>query len=156
MRQYNARRDVSDGDIATAVAGLFAVRADRTTAVSIPNNTWTTITLPTLVWDTQGNQYDATNDWIVIAEDGIYEVEARAQFDFSAVGGRGLRFRINNGDTNIIRMIDATAASSTGITTLCFFQTGLVAGDILDLQVIQDSGGALNLTFAHLAIAMIK
>lgn len=129
--------------IAPAETDTPAARMRNSVNQSIPNNTATTVQFDTTVFDTAGMAQPA-NDRLVIPSAGVYEVGGWVQWASHATGRRSL----------LVRHVGATVA---GHTTPAVIEATRVteqsasaivlaaAGDVVELIVIQESGGSLNL-----------
>lgn len=120
-------------------------RVRKSAAQSIPNNVWTTVTFDTEVNDVYGMHNAVTNTGrLTIQEDGVHGVKASVGF-VPGAGTRGIRL-IKNGDPAlplaVVEGIDPPDASNCAISTTA--DDMFDAGDYVEVQVKQDSGGALN------------
>jgi hypothetical protein len=125
----------------------YVSRVTATAAQSIANNTPTKITFntasstPTIEsYDPQG-WFDNANDRIVIGQDGFYTITANVGFATNTTSRRFVSILVNNDDRGAVNV----GASPSG-TTLLSVSTNvyLFAGDYVEVQVLQLSGGALN------------
>lgn len=125
----------------------IACRLTNSVNQSIPSGTWTTLT-----WDTE--EYDpadihslTTNpSRVTVQRAGIYQVSINAGFAASAGGSaRGLGL-LKNGSGGWLALAllppVAVAVLSTHIPLSASLQ--LSAGDYLEVQAFQDTGGGLN------------
>jgi hypothetical protein len=115
----------------------------RTNAQSIPNNAYTAI-----VWDTVNEDRmlanGATGDEILMRRAGVYTFRSVAGFAANGTGIRGIRITKNGTEIPGSKDSRPTFAGgvihcSTGVDVRCNI------GDIIRVEVLQDSGGALNL-----------
>jgi hypothetical protein len=142
------------------------VAVHRATALSLPNNTVTDVT-----WDGTGedtwNMHGPSNlELITIPYDGVWSIEALASFGTSATGVRTAWIKKDEGATDELIGRDVAPAVSASSATVLNVQSTrrFVAGDQIKLSVLQDSGGALNLTsdntdpyaFTHLTATMLS
>lgn len=124
----------------------------RATATSIANNSWVSVPFDTEAWDTHNMHDNSTNNsriTIPAGQDGTYIISGQIQFALNASGGRGVRFKFNgnsnstdpkddgNGIFDVSQGSYEWRRNITGIRTM-------VAGDYVELEVYQGSGGALN------------
>ena len=115
------------------------------TAQSIPNNTWTTLTNnntnPTSVYDTD-SMVDLANRRIKITSPGWYVPVASIVFAANSSGPRKVAVRRNGTLLHSSYIEPDTSTQCPGQVTagpqLC------AANDYFDIQVLQDSGGALS------------
>lgn len=121
----------------------------RTTAQSIANGTWTTVTWPTENIDT-GNMHSTVSntDAVTINQAGVYSVSVKGGFAANSTGVRGARLLLNGTlDANAVQ--GATVLSlpnniGPAATPLPTVYLQLAVNDVLRVQVYQNSGGALN------------
>lgn len=126
-----------------------AVKVNRTSAQSIPDDTWTEVSFNNQITDIGGYWSSGTD--IIVPSDypaGItayfYLVPIVAVFATNGTGARGLRTLVN-GSVEEQYSFDAEI---TGATT-CAVPTSIAAAeeaDVITLEVYQNSGGALNLS----------
>ena len=126
-------------------------RVTATAAQSIPNNTPTKITFntasstPTVEsYDPQA-WFDNANDRIVVDQAGFYAITANVGFGTNATSRRFVSILVNGDDRGSINV-----GASPAATTLLSVSTNvyLFAGDYVEVQVLQLSGGALNTVIA--------
>ena len=81
---------------------------------------------------------------LVCAVPGVYDIGVVLGWVANAAGVRIVRIRLNGGTYIAIDDRNATSAGNTE----CAFMTEykLAAGDYLEVEVFQNSGGALNVT----------
>lgn len=112
-------------------------------AQSIPNSAWTSISFDTEDYDT-GSYYDTANpDRFLIPVEGLYLVTFSSNFAKNGTGVRGWRIYVNNFSSVVTdqrNAVDAGFWSLAGITQITRFE----AGDYIQAQQYQSSGGALN------------
>lgn len=117
--------------------------AGQTIANNVP--TYTTVAWDAELLDTDGMHDNVTNnDRLTIVKAGVYMVEAKADFVGNVTGQRALRITLN-GNTVAGSTVVANNAASQGTAfpgPVHFLQ--LAVGDILRMQVWQNSGGNLN------------
>jgi hypothetical protein len=129
----------------------WVARITATAAQSILNNTATKITFntasstPTVEsYDPQG-WFDNANDRIVVDQAGFYAITANVGFGTNATSRRFVSILVNGDDRGSINV-----GASPAATTLLSVSTNvyLFAGDYVEVQVLQLSGGALNTVIA--------
>lgn len=149
---------IVDGGSANAIGARGAL-VSRTGAVSMPNNTLTGVP-----WDAVS--YDSDAFWtgsggnLVINSQSIRKivVEAGVVFDSNATGVRQISIA-KNGALTYPGQGSAAQSAVSGLTTMMSCRTAEIlvqAGDILTLQVLQTSGGALNLQGSGLTWMSVK
>jgi hypothetical protein len=119
-------------------------------AQSIPNDAWTT-----LAWDTHHNEEPAEGftvagqpTRIAYPVPGLYAAVVDVSFALNATGIRAVRFK-QGGLFNVAQAQVPGAADAPGAFTQqhvqCAMQpAGFAAGDYFEIQVYQNSGGALD------------
>lgn len=126
---------------------LDAVAVYRSTNQSINDSSWTSITHDTVRWQLVTNTiWVATSPTrFTIVRPGVYTLHAGAWFAANATGIRGVRFFVNNavsiGD-HLHQNIGAVISMAMEASTIYSFN----AGDYIEMQVYQNSGGPLNCT----------
>jgi hypothetical protein len=130
--------------------GLPAVAEESCRVYHNANQTITTATLTALAfnserWDPIGMHDVATNNSRIVAlEGGIYLFGGSVSFDDHATGSRGLGLR-RNGTTYVAFHKQPTVAAANIETRLSIASiVQMVAGDYMELVVIQRSGGNLD------------
>lgn len=119
-------------------------RLTLTSNQSIANNTVTAVNFTTEGFDNAGLHDTATNtERITIRRTGRYMIGGSARWTSNASGSRFCAINLNGGagtaDLVRDRKLPSTE-SEVSLTTL----VSLTAGDFIQLNVYQDSGGALN------------
>lgn len=111
----------------------------------IATATVTTLTFDSERFDTDGMHSTAVNtSRITIAAPGKYLIGACINWDVSALGQRFHRFMLN-GATEILRLRNPPVAGGVlGSTYVLETVYDLAAGDFVEVQVQQDTGGNLN------------
>lgn len=92
---------------------------------------------------------DSTSGWIIVQKAGIFYISAGAQFaNSSTTGVRVAYIQINQtytyGTTNQVSAYVATTSDVTVVNTKGCFK--LNVGDVIQVIVVQDSGGSLAVT----------
>lgn len=128
------------------VAGLNSARINRPSNQSIPDNTLTAISFTASVFDTNAfADLVGQPTRLTVPTDlaGLYSVGGAFNFNANASGRRYGVIRLN-GTTNI----DADERENTGATTGTITSIAtlfrLAAADYIELVVLQNSGGALD------------
>lgn len=117
----------------------------RTSAQSLPDDTSTAINFESEAFD-EGDLWDIGADTrLTIADDGKYLVGATVSFDSNTTGKRQLIVRLNGTDVIATSEIPAAAGAESVCASIV---VDLAATDYLELMVLQDSGGALDLVSA--------
>jgi hypothetical protein len=141
-----------DGDLVIDGANSqWIARVTASAAQSIPNNTATKITFntasstPTVESYDPNGWFDDANDRIVVDQAGFYAITANVGFGTNATSRRFVSILVNGDDRGSINV-----GASPAATTLLSVSTNvyLFAGDYVEVQVLQLSGGALNTVIA--------
>jgi hypothetical protein len=131
------------------IAGVMPfVHYNHTATQSIANNTETTISSWVLVsskgMTAASDYFTQASGTFTVVKSGFYRIQAAANFSTNATGIRSLG--ITAGGASFGRTV-APAYTITGQTLVQnILELDLVAGDTINLQVAQSSGGALTLT----------
>lgn len=123
-----------------AVGDKIMCTASRTSSQSISNNTVTTLIFNADVTDTTGSLNTSTGVYTV-PRAGTAVVMASTLWTGSATGSRQIRIRKGSSQ------VGGAAQDSPGannFSLVCFAQFPVLAGDTIDVQLFQNSGGALN------------
>ncbi len=117
----------------------------QTSAQSIPNNTWTSVTFTTEDADTDGMHSISTNtSRVTIQTAGTYQFNGLGTFNTNASGGRAVRLAKNGtGIENSATWSGPMEDNYVGLPIAGQFLT-LAVGDYVELQVIQRSGSTVN------------
>jgi hypothetical protein len=120
------------------------------TGVSIGSGAWTAVGFDAEDWDAGGYHDNVTNNTRVTIPTGLggkYLLTASVQFAGNATGLRDVRF-FKNG-TATVGGLDQRAANSTNtVNFIVSAVVNLVAGDYVELQAFQSSGGSLSIDYA--------
>jgi hypothetical protein len=120
--------------------------AFNSAAQSVPNNTWTALTLNSEDFDIGSLHSTAVNTsrmTIPTSGDGLYLIIATGYFAGNATGVRGIRLT-KNGSIAASFTLSQNAGAGSFVAVLNTALLALVAGDFVEAQAFQDSGGALN------------
>lgn len=126
-------------------AGYIGCRATSSSAQSISNSTLTAVAFASESFDSDPNgamHDNATNNSrITIRTAGLYHLGGYVQFASNATGERLIGFAVNG----VSITADRRPAASSGVTQAAHYAAyALSASDYVELQVLQTSGGALN------------
>jgi hypothetical protein len=111
----------------------------------IPNNTWTSISMNAEYFDTDGFHSTTTNTSRITIPTGLggkYAITCNVLMDPNANGYRQLRV-INQAGTPIFQTGEISGIASRYLSQNGAFIISLSAGDWLELQVFQTTGGNL-------------
>lgn len=154
-------RDWSTGDkitanrldeISTALSWLLdppTVNAYRNAALNAADNTQTLVSLDSEDYDTASFHSTSTNpSRLNIPYDGRYRIIAWVGFDANSSGDRGIQVRKNAagssaGGTYLLDKVERAPSSSRNSRIGLTLETGLVAGDYIEMFALQTSGGTL-------------
>lgn len=115
----------------------------RSSAQSIANNTITALTFDTEQYDTDTMHSTVSSTSRVTATtEGLYAMTASVQFAANTTGVRTVSIVLNNATTLVTQ--DAENLGVNAIKLNVATQYFLSTGDYVEVQVRQDSGGALN------------
>jgi microcompartment protein CcmK/EutM len=140
--------EVANGSLTTGefASSIPAARVTRTSGQGITHATFTTLNFNSERYDTSGMHSTASNLSRIIAPvDGIYLVTAQIEWDASGAGTRILRL-LRNGSTTLARDdrlpgTDRFNQPIVNLSTVASFS----AGDFVEADVLQDSGGNLSI-----------
>jgi|688.fasta_scaffold232810_4 hypothetical protein len=127
---------------------LYVSRASVASAAqSLTNNTSTTILLDTASTTPTTGTYDPkswfnnANDRIAVGQAGFYCITANIAFAANATGRRIVEIRVNGSEVAATSVLASPAGSSIISATTNLY---LAAGDLVTMNALQQSGGALN------------
>ncbi len=142
---------VRDGiTFAQGPPGAVATRPGGSTQ-SIPNNTVTAVTFTVETFDNMAG-FAATSSTITVSEAGVYAVTAGGAFAANATGLRVIAIQQNGVDVPG-GLQEANAPAGGGIGYINVSQHILAsAGDTVIVNVLQTSGGALNIDACRLSV----
>ena len=139
--------EVANGSLGTAefAGSIPAARVTRTVNQGILNDDETALNFNSERYDTAGMHSNSTNlSRLTAPVDGIYLVTAQVQWDVNGFGPRTLAIR-RNGTVALARDrrvpgTDSVNAPAVNLTTVA----RLAAGDFVEAEVFQESGGNLS------------
>lgn len=133
----------------------YAVRAGLTGVQSIPNNAWTSVGWNIENYDTKAMHDNSTNPSRFIAvSPGRYTIRALVTLVASAAGNfRGVRLRVDGAAVIAENTTFVDFSTGGGTTLLLTTDWDFPASSYVEVQVIQDTGGAINLlTVSHASL----
>jgi hypothetical protein len=138
---------IADDAVGTdQIATLPAVRARRSSAQAIANNTITVVEFNAEDYDTAAQHDNATNPGrLTCVTAGLYSITANISWAANATGVRMARIRFN-GAATMIAAHEHEGAAAANFTQLNL--TGdyrLAAGQYVEVQALQVSGGNLDI-----------
>jgi Tfp pilus assembly protein FimT len=135
---------IAAGAVAPSKLGTIpAVRVQNSANESISNNTRTRVTFDTNVYDNSSMHSTTTNaERLTAPIAGIYEISGEIEWGLSGVGQRTVIVE-RNGSSAVFALGQQATSGEPGqvIST----QVRLNAGDYIDVAVVQNSGGALDI-----------
>jgi hypothetical protein len=145
--------DLADGAVtAPKVAAFPKAYVQNSALISVPNNTATVVTCDTELFDTDNcHSTTVSPARLTCNTAGVYYVSAYAAFASNNTNYRQIFVRVNGG-TAIASEI-RPAYNQTDMTTSTIWQ--LNAGDYLEMVVVQDSGGPLNVNVRGFMMARL-
>jgi hypothetical protein len=133
--------NLSFGDVSSSAS---AARVYNTVNISIPHNTMTALTFNSERYDTDTMHDLVTNPGRLTCKTaGKYEIGAGMVLGASGTGRRYAELRLNGTTVIDIFQIPVNSASAGTILKLNT-QYDLAVNDYVEVRVLQDSGGALN------------
>lgn len=126
-----------------------AVKVNRTSAQSIPDNTWTPVVWNNQIgdignWWTSGTNLVVPSDFPAGVTDYLAILPLIAKFDVNATGNRGARTLLNGSVVDQITL--SAAAGDPTVISFTSTMSTIAQTDIITMEVFQTSGGALDLT----------
>jgi len=154
-KDHNITGDVDfDGFNITNLADPEACKVTRSANKTLANAAMTIIDFNQEEFDTDGMHDNAVaNTRITIIKDGFYLVFGRGGFDVSAVGNRGIGFRLNS-ETFFGGIIVLSTGGAT--IAICSDVVYLTAGSYVEFYASQTSGGDLDLLATDTNFGVIK
>lgn len=139
----NGQNLMADSTAATGLVWKGAISASvyNSTAFTIANTTFTTLTFDGESWDTDSMHSTVTNtSRITVPRTGYYKIELQGIWQNNTTGGRGARF-LNNGSAIFTQFLDAVDGDFNYYYP---YTAKLTANDYLEVQMYQDRGGTLT------------
>ncbi len=113
------------------------------TPQTIPDATWTTVLYNVVETDGTSNTiYDPTTGRFSAPVAGWYDIEAQIQWTAAAGAAPAIRI-VKNGDTNLPAFV--RSGDATSILLNIKLRLFLGRGEFVEVQVIQNSGGGLDI-----------
>ncbi|MGW2520433.1 hypothetical protein ACWC09_26160 [Streptomyces sp. NPDC001617] len=125
--------------------GLPRFSGYQVTTQALTDNTWTSLTIDTEDFDSDGGHSTTTNTSRYTCQvAGTYLVTGIAAFAAGTVGNRAARLALNGTSVrgSFVKMGSATATHSSAISTTR--HVVMAVGDYVELQGLQTSGASLN------------
>lgn len=120
-----------------------AVRATRSSTQSINNTTWTSVLFTATDYDTDNLHSTQSNTGrLTIRTPGLYLLQGSLYMGVSATGTRFLRI-YKNGATELHQWLDQPGSAGE-VVAMVHCIAFLNAGDYVEMQAYQSSGGAMN------------
>jgi len=120
----------------------IGTRVVQSNTVAMPNG-YSYSTFNTIQFDT-GNFYNSSSpDRLTVPSAGTYFILGQLNFDPNATGERKANIMLNGG-ARASTLVAAAPSSNTGVSASCYLKVS--AGDIIQLQAYQSSGGSLNIS----------
>ena len=128
--------------IETAI--FSGARVYHSSATSIPNNTFTPLTFDSEFFDTDGYHDPGANPGrLTVPADGIYLIMAGIFWQANVTGIRAARI-IHSAAPSFAMAWNNVPAGSTAVANNFSTIISMTAGQYVIIDVLQDSGGALN------------
>lgn len=120
------------------------VRAYNSAALSIlDNGAFQALTLDSERWDTDAMHSTSSNtSRLTCVTPGVYDIVGHAEFASNATGARVLRVLLNGATPIAVQTNPALSGNVHRLSVAAQYR--LAAGDYVELQAFQNSGGALN------------
>jgi len=122
-------------------------RVYNSASISIANGTTTALTFDSERWDTgaTSEQHSTSSNTgrLTCQRAGLYQVGVALNFDASGTGSRVVALRLN-GATTIAEDGKPALAGGYGTAFAVVTDYRLAVGDYMDVVVLQNSGGSLN------------
>jgi len=140
-----------DGSLHTpgfVVAGdVIRARVRNSANLTIGTGAWTSLTFDSERWDTDGIHSTVSNTGrLTCVTEGTYSIIGNVRFASNATGYRAVRIYLNG--ATVIAEVFLPAVSGQPTVMAVGTQYELDAGDYVELQVLQNSGGDLNVEVA--------
>lgn len=127
------------------------------TAQSIPAYVFTTVQFNTVIQGDDSNiEWDATNYLVKIRQPGLYQISGQVVFDGWATAGTYAVCRMSGGGFNIIGTTAGQIGAGNPISTTINISLLLIAGDTVELQVLQNQGSNQALVANDSFLSVVK
>lgn len=127
--------------------GVPRFRGYATTAQSLADGTWTSLTIDTEVYDSDnGHSTSSNTSRYVVQAPGTYLISGGCGFAGNNTGNRAVRLTVNGVSIagSFVKTPTANSSNTTGLVTVG--HAVCLAGDYVEVQGWQSSGAALNTT----------
>jgi hypothetical protein len=140
----NAALDIIDAAVGALQSPLSA-RAYNNANIAVSNNSEQALTLNSERWDTAGIHSTSVNAGrLTVPSDGKYVIDYTLFFASNATGYRYIYVRLNGTTALNFDTRNAVTGQVTALAGSVVYD--FVAGDYVELVVLQNSGGSLNVT----------
>jgi hypothetical protein len=143
---WNANvKAMGDWLMGSAGNGVPRFRGYQATAQSIANNTWVSVTIDTEEYDSDNGHSTSTNtSRYTVQVAGTYLITGSVGLVANATANRGARLTVSGTPIHgtFVKTASPDATGSSGLVTVGTAVCS--AGDYIECQVNQNSGGALN------------
>lgn len=152
--------DITDLDARVALTVLSGTRVARTTTQSIPDSSATAVSFTTETFD-QGGWVAVTSTTVTVPAGAIpagyttvaLDIRVGVNFATNATGYR--KATVNqNGSPVLAPTKAAVSGTATNVNESTIVTA--VSGDTFDVELFQNSGGALNIISAYLIVVVFK
>lgn len=121
------------------------VSVRQSVAQSLASNTWAGITFTTEETDNDGMHSTGSNtSRLTAVTPGWYQVSGQVAFAANAAGSRNARLAVNGTAVDATGTTTLPGNGNIGVATIAARAVFLNAGDYVEIQGMQSSGGALN------------
>lgn len=134
--------DLDSGISAVSTPTVPLCRATNSANIAIANSTTTSLTFNTEDFDTDTMFTTADPAKITIKTAGKYMVGANCTFTANATGVRSLLITISGGAVICASSVNARSSGNTDLSVVGVYD--LAINDVLNANVLQSSGGSLN------------
>lgn len=116
----------------------------RTTALTMVTSTWTACAFDVEEYDSDGIHAPGSSVFTIVTP-GLYQLSGGAGFAANSTGFRGVRWSFNSSPLNAGQFLVASSSSSFEMDLVAqTIEISLVAGDTIQMELFQSSGGNLN------------
>ena len=124
--------------------------------ISISSGSWVTVNFDNTIVDKSGSTISQPASTLAATRSGLYLIHSGISWAGNATATRGMRFQINGGPVSYsqVRIVSGDANQRDMVTSVVLL---LNQGDLVTLQVYQDTGSNLNLLpSSELSISLIN